>query len=116
MKQARFLTAAAIVAALAACGTPNPNARPVKSPVEVVLTEDDITDRPYVVIEDIEVTVSKPNIFADDPTRADVAGELRKKAAQLGADAVVLARYGTVGMGVFTWGKMSGRGRAVVFK
>jgi len=116
MRSTRLLLVAAVLAALSACSTPNPNARPAKSPVEVILTEEDITDRPYQIIEDIDVTVSKPNIFADDPTRGEVSAELRKKAAELGADAVVLVRYGTLGMGLFNWGEIKGRGRAVYFK
>jgi hypothetical protein len=116
MTPARLWLVAAMIATLGACGTPNPNARPAKSPEAVILTEEDITDRPYQVIEDIDVTVSKPHVFADDPTREQVAKELKKKAAERGADAVVLVRYGTLGMGLFNWGEMKGRGRAVAFK
>ncbi len=100
---------------LGACGTPPKDARPAKSPDQVILTDGDITDRPYEVLKDIDVTVSKPNIFADDPTQAQVAAELKKKAAEMGADAVVFVRYGALGMGMFNWGEMKGRGRAVVF-
>jgi len=105
-----------ILLALASCGAPDPNRLPRKSPDVVVLTENDITDRPYQIVKDIEVTVAKPNVFAHDPTREEVALELRKKAGEIGADAVVLVRYGALGMGLFNWGEMKGRGRAVVFK
>ena len=64
---------------------------------------------------DISVTVAKNTIFDDDPTPALVDEALRKRAAELGADAVILVRYGTVGMGVFTWGKIDGNGRAIAF-
>jgi len=116
MKSIRFGLAAAMALALAACGTPNPNARPAKPPDQVIVSEGDITDRPYQIIQDIDVTVAKSNVFADDPTREQVAKELKKKAAELGADAVIFVRYGSVGMGLFNWGEMKGRGRAVAFK
>lgn len=116
MNLQRFCVVAAMVAALTACGTPNPNQRPAKSPDTVIITEEDITNRPYEVLSDIDVTVAKPHLFADDPTREMVAEALKKKAAEMGADAVVLVRYGTLGMGVFNWGQLEGRGRAVVFK
>ncbi|MGO8915055.1 MAG: hypothetical protein ACLQJR_04025 [Stellaceae bacterium] len=89
---------------------------PAKIATEVIVTENDITDRPYTSLGDISVTVSKWTIFDADPTREKVAAALQTKAAEMGADAVVLARYGTVGIGLLTWGEMDGQGRAVVFK
>jgi hypothetical protein len=90
-----------------------------RAPAEVSRSGDahrgDITNRPYQIIKDIDVTVSKPNVFADDPTQAQVAAELKKRAAEMGADAVIFVRYGALGMGLFNWGEMKGRGRAVVF-
>lgn len=131
MKPARYwiLLAAALV--LAGCGTrssasvkPTLGADPAaaqvklppKAPQDVIVTENDITDRPYASLGDISVTVSKWTIFDADPTREKVAEALRAKAGEMGADAVLLARYGTVGIGAFTWGQMEGQGRAVVFK
>jgi len=116
MKFTRLCLVAVVLATVVSCGTPNPNARPAKSPDSVILTEEDVTDRPYVIIQDIDVTVSKATIFNADPTRDDVARELKKKAASMGADAVILVRYGTLGMGLFNWGEMKGRGRAVAFQ
>jgi hypothetical protein len=92
-------------------GTPAPS-----SPAHVMVTENDITDRPYVALGDVSVTVRKTTIFDPDPTRAKVNEALREEAAKLGADAVVLARYGAVGMGIFSWGQMEGQGRAVAFR
>jgi uncharacterized protein YbjQ (UPF0145 family) len=96
--------------------TPATAALSTKPTSSVVVTENDITDRPYTALGDISVTVSKNTIFDKDPTKAMVADALRKKAAEMGADAVVLTRYGTVGIGFFSWGEMEGKGRAVVFK
>src|SRR5690348_15527031 len=115
-KSVRNSVLAALLVTLAACSAAPPkDARPAKSPDQVVLTEGDITDRPYQIIKDVDVTVSKPNVFADDPTQAQVAAELKKRAAEMGADAVIFVRYGALGMGLFNWGEMKGRGRAVVF-
>lgn len=87
-----------------------------KDASQVILTENDITDRPYRSLGDIEVTVSKWTIFDADPTKEKVAEALKAKAAEMGADAVVLARYGTVGVSFTSWGAMDGNGRAVVFQ
>jgi len=82
----------------------------------MLLTENDITDRPYKVLGDIKVTASKLTIFNKDPTREDVDDKLRREAAKLGADAVVLIRYGTVGIGLTSWGVLHGQGRAIKFQ
>lgn len=91
-------------------------ARAAKAPSQVLVTEGDITDRPYTVIGDISVTVNKTTIFHPDPTREMVNDALRKEAAGKGADAVVLTRYGTVGISLMSWGSLEGKGRAVAFK
>ena len=44
-----------------------------------------------------------------------VDDELRKEAAKIGADAVILVRYGTVGISFMSWGSLDGQGRAVAF-
>lgn len=105
----------AMALSLAACSGAKGPPPVVKSPDSVILTTGDITDRPYRVINDLDVWVHKPNVFARDPTPADIDKELKKRAAKLGADAIIFVRYGTVGMGVFNWGQLEGRGRAVAF-
>jgi uncharacterized protein YbjQ (UPF0145 family) len=45
-----------------------------------------------------------------------VDAKLRKEAVKLGADAVVLVRYGTVGIGMTSWGVLHGEGRAIKFQ
>jgi hypothetical protein len=117
-----------IALGLAACGTrtessitpasPGPGAATAapKAADQVMLTEGDITDRPYRSLGDIDVTVKKWTIFDTDPTREQVAAALKEKAAAMGADAVVLVRYGTVGIGFTSWGQMDGQGRAVAFQ
>jgi hypothetical protein len=131
MAQWRFLLVAALLAAVAACGTRSsssvtpvtsatPTAPPVaaekKDPSSVQIYETDVTDHKYRTLGDISVTVSKWSIFDDDPTPAKVNEALRKRAAEMGADAVVLVRYGTVGISLLSWGSLDGNGRAVVFE
>lgn len=122
----RFLIALVAALILSACSNwSTSNVEPAaaaatsaseKTPVgQIVISESDITDRAYVTLGDIEVTVRKTTIFNSDPTRADVDQRLREEASELGADAVVLARYGTVGVSVVSWGELDGRGRAVRF-
>lgn len=89
---------------------------PATDPTKIQITEGDISNRPYSVIGDISVTVNKTTIFHPDPTKALVAEQLREKAADLGADAVILVRYGTVGVALFSWGSLDGKGRAIKFK
>ena len=67
-------------------------------------------------MRDISVTVNKTTIFNADPTREMVNQRLRNKAAELGADAVIQVRYGTVGIGLMSWGSLDGKGRAIVFE
>src|SRR5690349_15100801 len=100
----------------ATAAAPTNTARSAKAPAEIVVTEGDITDRPYTVIGDITVSVNKTTIFHPDPTPEMVKEALQKEAASQGADAVVLARYGTVGISFFSWGSIEGKGRAVRFK
>jgi uncharacterized protein YbjQ (UPF0145 family) len=86
-----------------------------KSPQDIFVTEKDIGDRKYKVLGDIEVTVNKTTIFHKDPTREMVNEKLRKEASKLGADAVILVRYGTGGMSMMSYGALNGKGRAIVF-
>ena len=88
----------------------------IKDPASIIVTKADITDKPYNVLADIEVTVNKTTIFHPDPTPALVDEKLREEAAKIGADAVVLVRYGSVGVSFFSWGSLDGNGRAVAFK
>jgi uncharacterized protein YbjQ (UPF0145 family) len=89
--------------------------RPATDPAKIILTTGDITDRKYQAIGDIDVTVNKATIFDKDPTPALVDERLRAKAAELGADAVIFVRYGTVGVSFLSWGSLDGEGRAVFF-
>ena len=91
-------------------------ARAPTDAARVIVTEGDIADRPYEVLGDVEATVNKTTIFHPDPTRELVAAALKERAAQIGADAVIQVRYGTVGIDLASWGSLDGKGRAVAFK
>jgi uncharacterized protein YbjQ (UPF0145 family) len=82
---------------------------------DIVVTEEDITDRAYRVLGDVNVTVNKTTIFNADPTREMVNEKLREEAHALNADAVILVRYGSVGIGLMSWGSLDGKGRAIAF-
>ena len=86
-----------------------------KQPSEIQVTEGDITDRSYKLIGDVSVTVNKTTVFHADPTKEMVTEKLKEKASELGADAVVLARYGKGGMSLMSWGSLEGKGRAIKF-
>ena len=88
---------------------------PKKQPSQIQVTESDITDRKYKMLGDISVMVNKTTLFHPDPTREMVTEKLREKASEMGADAVVLARYGKGGISLMSWGSLEGKGRAVKF-
>jgi hypothetical protein len=83
---------------------------------DVLLTEGDITDRKYTVLGDLAVTVNKLTVFNADPTREQVDAKLKAEASKLGADAVILVRYGAVGISAVSWGSLDGKGRAIKFE
>ena len=91
-------------------------AKPGRPAAEIIITENDITDKPYVVLGDISVDVKKTTIFNKDPTHEQADEQLRAEAAKLGADAVILVRYGSVGISALSWGSLNAKGRAVHFQ
>ncbi|TMJ26921.1 MAG: hypothetical protein E6G95_12360 [Alphaproteobacteria bacterium] len=90
--------------------------RAARPAAQIEIVEGDVTDRPYKSLGDVSVTVNKVTIFNADPTREMVNQRLRNEAAKIGADAVILVRYGTVGIGVMSWGSLDGKGRAIVYE
>jgi len=90
--------------------------RAARSAAEIEIFEGDVADRPYKSLGDVSVTVNKTTVFNADPTREMVNQRLRNEAAKLGADAVIQVRYGTVGIGLMSWGSLDGKGRAIVYE
>ena len=72
-----------------------------------------VTARPYVVLENMTATARQITIFGKVPTNADVDNDLRKRAAELDADAVINVRYGKQGVGMVSWSQISGEGQAI---
>lgn len=126
MQLSRYLIAVASSVLVSGCTTwssgevtnVRPTSHEVKQvlPERVILTDGDISDRPYTVLGDISVTVNKTTVFHSDPTKEMVNEKLKAEAAKLGADAVTHVRYGTVGISMMSWGSLDGKGRAVQFK
>ena len=86
------------------------------TPVDKIqIVEGDVTDRSYKSLGDVSATVNKTTLFNADPTREMVNNRLKAEAAKLGADAVIQVRYGTVGMGLVSWGSLDGKGRAIAY-
>lgn len=84
-----------------------------KASSQVMITDRDIVDRRYESLGDISVTVNKTTIFHAEPTREMVNTKLQEKAAEMGADAVILVRYGNGGISLMSWGSLEGKGRAI---
>lgn len=120
----KLIIAAATVSVLSGCATwstssVNGATVPTKAAVaqtqvsDIQLTETDITDRKYESLGDISVTVNKTTVFHPNPTKEMVNEKLKAEAAKLGANAVILARYGDGGISLFSWGSLEGKGRAI---
>jgi len=85
------------------------------NPARITVTEGD-SSRKYTTLGDISVTVNKTTVFNKDPTREMVNEKLKEKAAELGADAVILVRYGDGGISLMSWGSLEGKGRAIKYQ
>lgn len=84
-------------------------------PRKIVISEGDIKDKKYELLGEIEATASKATIFSPNPTREEVNYFLLEKASRLGADAIIDVHYGSVRLGVWSWGELDGSGKAVKF-
>lgn len=105
------------------CATPLPfqkydyskHAQFITNPEHIIVTTDDITDRQYSVLKDIRRTYGKATLLHEDPTPQHVDVMLKREAGRLGGDAVILVRYGSVGIGWGGWGELEGKGRVIKF-
>jgi len=85
-------------------------------PAKIQVIEGDVTDRKYTSLGDITATINKTTVFNASPTKEMVNDKLKQEAAKLGADAVILARYGDGGISFLSWGSLQGKGRAIKFQ
>lgn len=124
----RFLLLLASVSVLAGCATWSTSSvdnkavetqtttavSPGKTAISAIrITDTDLVDTKYTSLGDITVNVNKTTAFHPNPTPEIVNAKLQEKAYELGADAVILVRYGQGGITFFSWGSLEGKGRAV---
>lgn len=81
----------------------------------IIVTEGDITNRPYRIVGDVSVSVKKVGIVDRPPIEVKAENAIKAKAAELGADAVILVRYDRHGFTGLSMGRIDATGRAVVF-
>jgi hypothetical protein len=84
-------------------------------PSKIVISEIDL-NAPYETLGDLSVTAHQSWILANAPSRAEINQALAEEAAKLGADAVILVRYGEIGVSFFSWASLEGKGRAIKFQ
>ena len=68
---------------------------------------------PHVVLENMMATARQITIFGKAPVNADVDHDLRTRAAELDAEAVINVRYGKQGVGMVSRSQISGEGQAI---
>lgn len=81
----------------------------------ILVYEGDIKGRRYVALGDIEVTVRRYPFSKVTPTRDLVRAALQRKAADMGANALIHVRYSRVGSDALSRRIMQGRARAIRF-
>ena len=87
---------------------------PGKTAVSAIrITDADLVDTKYTSLGDITVNINKTTPFHPNSTPEIVNTKLQKKAYELGADAVILVRYGQGEITFFTLGSLEGKGHAV---
>jgi hypothetical protein len=80
-----------------------------------VVTEGDISDRPYTELGTVMAKAGKLTWVSRNPDRGDIDSKLRDKAREMGADAVVRVHYGPTGASLMSWGGIKGEGVAIKY-
>lgn len=80
-----------------------------------IVTEGDISDRPYVELGTVTAKAGKFSWVSRNPDRSDIDRKLREKALKLGADAIIRVIYTPTGASMMSWGGIKGDGVAVKF-
>jgi uncharacterized protein YbjQ (UPF0145 family) len=81
-----------------------------------IVTEGDISDRPYIELGTVTAKAGKLTWVSKNPDWTDIDTKLRDKARQMGADAVVRVRYAPTGASLMSWGGIKGEGVAIKFQ
>lgn len=87
----------------------------VNEDVGVPVFPNDITDRPYTVVGEVQAGVRKATVFSKEASQGKIYKELWERAEKLGADAVINAKYGDSHISAFSWGKTNATGTAIKF-
>ena len=82
---------------------------------KIIVTDRDISDRPYRVLGQVFVRAKKVGVFDRPPVEEKVDILLKARAAELGADAVINVWRERGGVTIFNFGYMDGIGTAVAF-
>lgn len=119
MKQ--FMLAAALLAAAALPGFTQAQtivaAAPHTSNFDgFIVTEGDISDRPYTELGTISAKAGKLTWVSGNPDRGDIDMKLKDKARQMGAEGVVRVHYTSTGVSLMSWGGIKGEGVAIKFQ
>ena len=80
-----------------------------------IVTEGDVSDRPYTVLGTVAAKAGKLTWVSENPDRDKVDSKLRDKARKMGADAVVRVHYLPTGASMMSWGGIKAEGLAVKF-
>jgi hypothetical protein len=81
-----------------------------------IVTEGDISDRPYTELGPVTAKAGKLTWVSRNPDRSDIDTKLMMKARQLGADAVVRVHDASTGASLMSWGGMKGEGMAIKYQ
>jgi hypothetical protein len=81
-----------------------------------IVTEGDISDRPYTELGSVTAKAGKLTWVSKNPDWTDIDTKLREKARQMGADAVVRVRYAPTGASLMSWGGIKGEGVAIKYQ
>lgn len=81
----------------------------------IPVTDGDVLDRPYRVIETVTTNVRQTTVFGGTPSLAKAYRELWEKAQRIGADAVVHAYVGEGRITAWSWNARQAQGQAIKF-
>lgn len=81
-----------------------------------IVTEGDISDRPYTQLGSVSAKAGKLTWVSGNPDRGDIDMKLKDKARRMGADAVVRVQYTPTGASLMSWGGIKGEGIAIRFQ
>jgi len=86
-----------------------------RTPVDkIVISELDILDRPYLVLEEVRITLT-PFMPFQTPDQAEAAMKLREEAAKLDADAIIFVTFKSAEASWMGTKSIEAKGKAIRF-